>query len=213
MEVNYVLNKIKILTGLECLDFYKKDIEKLVDCHNKGEFSLYTKMKILSKQISIGLPDPYDRIIKLKKYGRDSSSIEACKLRYGDIEGVRVYNEKIFKSKQTLEKYIEKYGEIDGKIKYKEYCKSKSMSLEMCIKRHGETEGKIVYEKFWKNTGFGTSKRAFKKRHGNDWGKYYNQFVINQGKNNTLDGKILKYGEELGKKKYKELNEKKNKII
>jgi hypothetical protein len=211
MEVDYVLNKLKNLTSLECLDYYKKDIEKLVECQNKGEIYLHTRMKLLSKQISLGLPDPYDRIMKLIKYGRDSSSLEACKLRYGDIEGIKFYNQKKSKSKQTLEKYIQKYGEIDGKIKYKNYCRSKSMSLEMCIKRHGEIEGIKVYEKFWKNTGFGTSKRAFKKRHGDNWEKYYNEFVMNQGKNNTLEGKILKYGEEEGIIKYRELNEKKSK--
>ena len=211
MEVNFILEKLKSLTGLESFDNYIEDIEKLVDCHNKGKFSMYSRIKLLSKQISLGLDNPYTRIEKLIKYGKDSSSLEVYKLRYGDVEGIKMHKEKLKNTKVTLQKYIEKYGEIDGKMKYIELSKSKSMSLDMCIKRHGQIKGHQVFRDYWDNTGFGTSKKAFEKRHGNEWETYYKKFTENQGKNNTLSGKIIKYGINEGTIKYKELNEKKSK--
>jgi hypothetical protein len=210
MELSYLNNKLKSLTGLENLDNYQDDFKKLIDCHNSGKFSLHTRMKLISQQIIFRLDNIYERINELLKYGRDSSSLEVFKLRYGDEEGERRFNLKINQSKQTLEKFIEKYGEIDGKLKYKKYCKSKSMSLEMCIKRHGEIKGPVVFREYWDTTGFGTSKRAFKKRFGNDWEKHFIEFTIKQGENNTLEAKILKYGEKEGTKKFKELNSKKS---
>ncbi len=213
MDINYVLCKLENLTGLNCFDRYKDDISKLVDAHNEKRLCLYPRLKILSEQIMLGLDNPYNRIVELLKYPKDSSSLEVFKIKYGDLEGIKRYKKKNDKTKQTEEKYIKKYGEIDGPIKYREYCKSKSMSLEMCIKRYGEVEGPIIFRNYWDTTGFGTTKRAFKKRHGDDWEKYYKEFCTSQGKSNSLSGKILKYGKEDGTIKYKELNMKKSKSL
>lgn len=172
---------------------------------------MYPRVKLLAEQITLGLNDPYDRIIELLKYGKESNSLDAYTLRYGDAEGLKRFNKKVSKTKQTLEKYIKKYGEENGPLKYKEYCKSKSMSLDMCIKRYGEIEGPIKYKKFWDNTSFGTTKEAFKKRHGEDWEIHFNEFRFNNGWNNTLEAKIIKYGEEDGLRRYRDINQKKSK--
>ena len=213
MEINYLRNKLKQLTGLSSLEKYEEDIKKLVEAHNQKQFSVHARIKILSEQILLDLDDLFDRTVELLKYKKDSASLYVYELRYGIEEGRKRHAEKTSKTTQTLEKYIEKYGEIDGKLKYKEYCKSKSMSLEMFIRRYGEEDGKIKYREYWDMTGFGTNKRAFKKRHGDDWEVYYNNFAQNQGKNNTLEGKILKYGEEEGRRKYIELNLKKSQSL
>lgn len=211
MKLQYALNKLKKMTGIDDLSLYKNDIKKLVDSHNKGIISLYSRFKLLSEQIILGLDSPYNRIIESLKYGRDSSSLEVFTIKYGEIEGLRRFNVKKSQSVHTLEKYIERYGEIDGPIKYKNYCKSKSMSLEMCIKRHGEIEGPIIYKKFWDTTSFGTNERAFKIKYGDEWEKYFDKFRISQGRKSTLEGKIEKYGKEEGYKRFIELNKKKSK--
>lgn len=213
MDINFVLNKLRKMTNIENLDYYKEDLQKLVECHNNNQFSLNSKFKLLSEQIVLKLDNLYERTIELLSYGKDSSSLEVNILRYGEIEGKRRFDEKNKKCSHSLENYIKKYGEIDGRIKFKEYSKSRCMSLEMCIKRHGNVEGPRVFRNFWDNTAFGTSKRAFKKRHGNEWEKYYNEFRNSIAQNNTLEGKILKYGEEEGSKKFKESNIKKSKSL
>lgn len=213
MKLEYLTNKLKTMTGLNSIDEYEEDLVKLVNAHNENQFSLYPRINLLAEQISLKLDNLYDRIIELLKYGKDSSSLEVYKLRYGEVEGEKRHQIKTDKTKQTLDKYIKKYGEIDGKIKYEEYCKSKSMSLDMFIRRYGEEEGNIKFREYWDTTGFGTSKRAFQKRHGEDWEKYYNDYAQSQGYNNTLDGKIAKYGKEEGTKKYEELNRKKSKSL
>jgi hypothetical protein len=213
MEINFAVNKLKKLTGLDSLDHYLEDIEKLVEAHNNEELYLHNKFKILTKQIKLNVDNIYQRTIDSLKCGKDSSSLEANKIRYGDIEGLKIFEEKNKKSAQSLENYIQKYGEIEGPIKFKEYSKSKAMSLEMCIKRHGEIEGPKVFRNYWDNTSFGTSKRAFKQRFGDDWEKHYDEFRNSIAQNNTLEGKILKYGEELGLQKFKEANSKKSKSL
>lgn len=76
MKVEYVVTKLKKMTGIDDLKFYEDDIKKLVDSHNEGNISLYTRMKLLSEQISLGLDSPYERIIELIKYGKNSSSLD-----------------------------------------------------------------------------------------------------------------------------------------
>ena len=121
MDLQFALTKIKNLTGLESIDQrYIEDVEKLVDEHNSGNISLHTRMKLLAEQISLGLNDPYKRIMELKKYGKDSSSLAAFILRYGDVEGPKRRQEKNNKTAHTLESYIKKYGEVDGPIKFAE---------------------------------------------------------------------------------------------
>lgn len=213
MKLESFVEKMKEMTGLDSLDTYTEEFQKLVDGHNKKEFDLYPRYKIISKQILLGLDNLYERTIELLKYYKNSSSLEVYKLRYGDDEGIRLFEEKTKKTVQSLENYIKRYGEIEGPIKFKEFSKSRVMSLEMCIKRHGEIEGPKVFRNYWDNTAFGTSKRAFKKRFGDDWEKHYNDFRNEIAQNNTLEGKILKYGEELGVQKFKEANLKKSKSL
>jgi hypothetical protein len=213
MEINFAVNKLKKLTGLDSLDHYLEDIEKLVEAHNNEELNLNRKFKVLTKQIELNVDNIYQRTIDSLKYGKDSVSLEVHKLRYGEIEGVKLFEERIKQTAQSLENYIQRYGEIEGPIKFKEYSKSRVMSLEMCIKRHGEIEGPKVFRNYWDNTGFGTSKRAFKQKFGDDWEKHYNEFRNSIAQNNTLEGKILKYGEELGLQKFKEANSKKSKSL
>jgi hypothetical protein len=213
MEVNFAVKKLKELSGLNSLDQYLEEIENLVEAHNNKKINLHNKFRIISKQIKLHVDNIYQRTIELLKYGKDSSSLEVYKLRYGDVEGPKIFEEKNKKSAQSLENYIKKYGEIEGPIKFKEYSKSRVMSLEMCIKRHGEIEGPKVFRKYWDNTSFSTSKRAFKRRFGDDWEKYYDEFRNSIAQNNTLEGKISKYGEELGLQKFKEANSKKSKSL
>lgn len=213
MELNFAIEKLKKMTGLESIDNYQEDIEKLVDAHNNGILNLHTRMKVVKEQILLDLDNLYDRMIESLKYYKDSASLEIHIIRYGDVEGQKRYDARVSKTVQSLENYIKKYGEIDGPIKFKQFSKSRSMSLESCIMRHGKEKGEQVFREYWDNTSFGTSKRAFKKRHGDDWEKYYNQFRESQGKNATLSGKISKYGEEEGTRRYIESNAKKSKSL
>ena len=210
MKLEYAIEKLKKLSGVDDISKYTCDIEKLVEAHNNKLLGLHARMNTLAEQIQLGLPDLYDRTVELQKFKKDSSSKDALILRFGEAEGIKRYNEKCKLSSHTKESYIQKYGEIDGKILFEEYCKTKSMSLEMCIKRHGEEEGRKIFREFWDNTGFGTSKRAFQKRHGEEWEKYYLDYCEKQGYNNTLIGKQMRHGEEEGRKIFRESNERKS---
>lgn len=87
-------------------------------------------------------------------------------LRYGNIAGERLYQEKVEKSKQTLDGFIIRHGIELGPIKYKEYCIRKSHSLEGYVLRNGEIEGIQKHKKYWDETNFSTSLDAYKRRNG-----------------------------------------------
>jgi len=211
MKLEYILNKIKKNTNINDIKKYENDLKKLVEAHNSKKINLYNKINLISYQISINLDNIYYRIMESIKYKRDSSSLEVCKLKYGDSHGLEKFLEKTSKCKHNLEKYIKKYGDVDGPVKYKQYCKSKSMSYEMCVKRHGHIKGPIIFKEYWENTGFGVTETAFRKRHGDSWELYYERYKKNRKKFNTLEYKIIKYGETEGPLKYNEFRIKKSK--
>lgn len=119
----------------------------------------------------------YSLLHKLKS---KSTKIDFYILRYGEIAGRRLFNEKNIKCKQTLDGFKLKYGEVEGEIKYKQYCVKKTHSLDSYILRHGEIEGHKKFNEYWKNTNFSTSKPAYIRRHGEIEGvNLYNERCTN----------------------------------
>lgn len=99
-------------------------------------------------------------------------------LRYGNIAGERLYQEKVEKSKQTLDSFIARHGIELGPSKYKEYCISKSHSLAGYVFRHGEIDGTQKHKKYWNETNFSTSLDAYIRRNGEQDGvDLYNQRI------------------------------------
>ena len=102
--------------------------------------------------------------------------------KYGDIDGVSRWES--YKHKQaesnSLEYKKEKHGWTDNQ--FKEYNNSRSQTLEKMISRHGETEGILKWESYCSRQYYTNTKLYF----------------INQ------------YGEDVGTKRYIEINKKKS---
>lgn len=63
---------------------------------------------------------------------KSRSSLEGYIIRYGEEEGIKLYNEhKITKDSRSLQYYIKIYGEIEGPIKYQKNCDRLSKSAKI----------------------------------------------------------------------------------
>jgi hypothetical protein len=163
--------------------------------------------------------------------------------KYGLEEGTRRYNEKVAndKIKGTLQGYINKYGSEIGKQKYLEknaklsvgvdslrkrgysedeiknikakHANNSIISLENLILRYGNEDGTARYEK-WKSESRQRSHRTIEfwiaKGYTEEQAK---QMVSELQTTSSLDRLISKYGEELGKQKYHEINLRKTKHL
>ena len=102
--------------------------------------------------------------------------------KYGDVEGSTRW--ETYKDKQALSNSLEykkeKYGWSEKQ--FKEYNDSRSQTLKKMIERHGEAEGIIKWEKYCDRQSYTNTKSYF----------------------------IQKYGEDIGTKKYIEINKKKS---
>ncbi len=156
--------------------------------------------------------------------------------RYGEEEGTRRFNEKRTKDKikGTLQFYIEKYGEEEGTARYLEknsklsigvetlkrsgrsddeikaireqHAKKSLNTLEALIEKYGEEVGTEKYlhrverskisskrrKEYWLNLGMSEEQAEFE--------------VKNYQATSTLEKYIMKYGEDEGLKKYKDVN-------
>ena len=122
----------------------------------------------------------YEEFLNYKKLNKFSVNEEYYKLKFGEVNGLTKYEEKINKT-HKLSPYKKEYwinkgytsdSEINSKIN--EYKKSKATSLEGFIKRHGEIEGTKKFEEFKT-----TSKHTLE--------KYINLYGLEEGKKKWLN--------------------------
>ena len=165
----------------------------------------YTKkdISVIIKQLQYGLTDLYGRNIKLMSLTRDSSSLSTLCLRYGEIEGIKLFNEKNSKTCNTLENFIKRYGVELGKEKFKHYGKIRPLTLENCIRRD-PINGEQFYKDYWHKNNFGNSLDAYIRKYGDIIGKEkYDVMRQRCSYTNTENYYIETFGEVLGKEKFR----------
>lgn len=124
----------------------------------------------------------------------------------------------------TLENFIRKYGEEDGKLRFDEYRKkqaysnsfeyknkrygwtndefnkfnqSRAVTLENLIKKHGEVEGKKIWDNYLKRQSETSTNEYLIDKFGEEKAK--NIMLL---KARDINGYILNYGEDEGRRKY-----------
>lgn len=171
-----------------------------------------------------------------EKNSKAAFTLENQISRYGEEEGTRRFNEKRArdKIKGTLPFYIDKYGEKEGTSRYLEknsklsigaetlkrnghsddeikaireqHAKKSLITLESLIEKYGEEEGSKRYDiriekskqtskrrkEYWLNLGMTEEQAELE--------------VKNYQSTSTLEKYIMRYGEEDGYKKYKDVN-------
>ena len=203
MKLENLIVRIKNRTDSIVTQDSIDDLQKLVD--NYDDTFINSRLKLIIRQVELGITNHYNRIKYLhENYGKDSSSLKACQIRYGTKEGKRFYEEKRKKTTINLERFVTKYGETEGVKRHELYKKSKSKSLENYIRRHGEEQGRLKYEEYWRTTNFRTSKEAFIRRHGEIQGPIlYEEFRLKQAFNSSKEGVVKTQGKAAWEKKTK----------
>lgn len=159
---------------------------------------------------------------KIGQHSKGKNTLVGFISRYGEIEGTKKYNSFVQKSIHTEDSYIKRYGEQDGKKRWEEYRHKKKVTskrsllywlnlfdgdevlakqslheyqqhalLERLIDKHGKIEGTKIYNDKRKN-------------HSEFLNEYYLDPNNRERTKHTIDSYIKKYGEILGKQKYKE---------
>lgn len=136
---------------------------------------------------------------------------------YGETEGLKIYNEKIIRRKESnkrrgfsLKECIRRYGKEKGTEMFNKRIEQlkQQNTIERYITKYGEEEGPIKWKHYCESIA--GSKKMFIKRYGEVEGiKRFNEFR-KKCATNTEEWYINKYGDELGKEKYKEALEKRN---
>lgn len=144
-----------------------------------------------------------DLICKRLKYDRAVTKQNMIK-KYGIKDGIKrwnIYCEKQRK-KNTFDYKHEKYGWT--KEQFDSYNKNRAVTKINMIKKHGEIKGIEKWTNYCNKQKYaGSCKEYFIEKYGiingsNKWSE------LCKKKSHTLDNYILKYGDELGKIKYKE---------
>lgn len=192
----------------------------------------YNKYRVALWELAYYGPNILERKRKLIQMG-SSITLEFLILKYGDVEGTARYIDKNERSTQSLENCIRRHGEELGKIKYQERCdfQKYNNTIEYYIEKHGEVEGRIRYEK-WILSSRITEHNMISK-YGEEIGqqKFKTisnckttsiEYYLNKGLSQeeaeialserqstfSLDKCIQKYGEEEGKRIWKERQDK-----
>jgi hypothetical protein len=143
---NFYINKYGEIKGKKK---YKEHIKKWYESSNSEEHR--------KKKDSMSLK------FHLRKYGKEEgikqfnnrklnvlNDLDSLKAKYGELEGIKRYKEKIKKLSynNTLDGYKERYGELEGIKRYNEWTKKISISQETFILKYGEKEGQERYKKW-----------------------------------------------------------------
>lgn len=148
----------------------------------------------------------------LDKYHTDENgkrthylTLEKCIAKYGESEGLRIWNDIKHRIGQTLPNLIQKYGIEEGTKRYEKRCQRLrgKRTIEYFVKWYGEEEGKKRHKEYHdKYIGFQTLE-WFINKYGEQKGREaYDETCKNKAL--TLANFIRKYGEELGRQKHEE---------
>lgn len=148
----------------------------------------------------------------LDKYHTDENgkrmhylTLEKCIAKYGESEGLRIWNEHKRKCTSTLENFTRKYGAEEGQKRYERKCAKMrgKRTLEYFINKYGEEEGNRLHKEYHDNLkGFQTLE-WFVNKYGQETGRDLYDDVCKK-KALTLDNFVRKYGEEEGRLRYEE---------
>lgn len=139
--------------------------------------------------------------IRQNRFNRQSKSyfIAQYGVNLGEIK---------FKNLQEIQSYTnskEYKGMTDDE--FAEYNKSRAVTLDNMIKRYGHTEGTLRFNDYCNRQSYTKSKQRYI-----DEGRLDDYYEINKRKAVTLDNMIIKYGEEIGTKKFNDFIRNHNKF-
>lgn len=192
--------KEKIL-NFKCFEKHKhliddcmlRQLEKIyLESKNNKKLSIHNNIKMLIKYISYNVDGCWlERIKESKKYGHDTSSLEAYKVRYGEKVGYKLWLEKTKKTSLNKERYIKKHG-----VKaWKNLSYSRSVNnIDVLIEKYGKKEALKRKEKYLKNW-----KKSIKERGGWDNGISLEAYVEKYGKKEGYE----KWNTKRQKQKYR----------
>lgn len=124
---------------------------------------------------------------KIQKLGRDSSSKESYILRYGQENGLKIWQEKTQKTSMTRDKWVSKYGEPEAIFRLKK----RGASLENYIQRCGEIAGRENWKNYCEKRALAYEKnKAEGKQYAKYTREYYHQLHGLEKGNRIYDKKI-----------------------
>lgn len=165
------------------------------------------RIKNLAYWVKYDVDDNYlNRFDKLLDHPKnDSSSKEIFILRYGEIEGLRRFEEKNLSCTHTEELMIHRYGEKKGKQQWQQYKNNISFanSEEGYIKKYGADEGVKRFKKQCERNSGNLSLERKQELYGDEIGlEEYNKMKVTLKERHSLENYIRLYGEEEGTQKY-----------
>lgn len=202
----------------ECYSRSPENIARKYNCSIEEAQKIFHERNGRAQQSRDNLPEEEKaRINKLRR--NDKQSLIN---RYGEKEGLRRYEERIAKFKQSisLESLIERYGEEEGQKIYNERNAARSSSLESLIKKYGEEEGTARYQQQVSKKAHAQTLQGYIDRYGFDEGcvrfKQRQQKFLDAWAKKTpeelarirnlqvqsLEKMIERYGEENGRQRY-----------
>lgn len=136
-------------------------------------------------------------------------TLQKLKLSYGDVEGLKRWNEYCDKQSytNTYEYKSTKHGMT--KDEYDSYNKSRAVTIENMVKKHGQELGTQKYIEYCERQAYTNTLDYFVTNHGRELGEEM-YIDICERKAHTLNNMIQRYGETTGTKVYKDYVEKKS---
>ncbi len=122
--------------------------------------------------------------------------------KYGETEGLKMWEDRKKLSSCTIELFIKKYGEVDGPVKFKEWKSNMSVSRTLVgyIKKFGSDIGSIKYKE--KNKNLSVSESALKRSGKTDLEILNIKKKHIENSRITLETMVKKYGDDEGEKKW-----------
>jgi hypothetical protein len=197
IEINFNKHNQITLNSLEIYlnkkyHLYDYDIKKIIDLL-LYDFSQY---------------DIKERLDQIKNLKKDSNSKKSFIIRYGNVEGLKRYNNRLIQQKYTSSKeyLVKTFGEKEAEIILKQKCPNNKNTL---VEKYGEREGLKKYENYIKNYKRGISKQGYIEKYGKKEGlEKFNKRQEKYKYVNTKKYYIEKYGNIKGLEKWNEKNKK-----
>ena len=143
----------------------------------------------------------YARVVEYIKEHGGVHTLELYQLRYGDLEGLKRYNENKQRKSNTLISFIRRHGLEEGTKRYDSFCISNrgNKTVERFIKKYGRIQGTLKHKNLREKERLKGTKTYFVERYGsNDGAKIYDDKISKLRFGASRQGFIAKYGEDEG---------------
>jgi hypothetical protein len=169
--------------------------------YNKKTFEhIGSKSEYLSKIFKISIDESkklkYEQNRKI--LDNQKSDLNGFKLRFGDVEGEKKYNERCEKISKSKNKdwYINNYGTIEGLKKWENYLSKLNPSLNSYINKYGDVEGEKKYKERCEKISKSSNKDWYINKYGDvegekRWNSYTNKIRLNNRKNKSKKSKKI----------------------